>query len=93
MTLSNEWENDLVVAAEKQLALSEKRKEWEKDLVVVAEKQLDEWTLLVILNCNEDVKNPYCCHRYFTIGGNWELSVDESYVDAETAMKWSFSVR
>ena len=81
------------------MTLQEQRKDWEQDLVVVAEKQQDEGTFLVILRqwsytaveSLDDGMGQYSCHRYFTVGGNWEVSVDASNVDAETAMKWAWS--
>lgn len=75
------------------MTLDEQRKEWEKSLVTVAETQRDEGTYLVILRRKvplRDGKQPYFCHRYFSIGDNWEVSVDASNVDAETAMKWAW---
>jgi hypothetical protein len=73
--------------------LDECRKEWEKSLIPVAETQRDEGTYLVILrrkDVKRDGKQPYFCHRYFSIGGDWTVSVDASNVDAETAMKWAW---
>ena len=74
--------------------LKEQREDWENELVVVAEKQLDEWTFLVILRWTaENSLAPYFCHRYFSIGDSWEISVDESEIDAESAMRWAFESR
>lgn len=77
----------------KKVTLEQCRKEWEKQLVAVAETQRDEGTYLVILRREKtlrDGKQPYFCHRYFSIGGDWTVSVDASNVDAETAMKWAW---
>jgi len=80
------------------VSLDNIRKEWEKSFVVVAETQRDEGTYLVILRRKvplrdvpqmRDVLQPYFCHRYFSIGNDWTVSVDASNVDAETAMKWA----
>lgn len=80
------------------MTLEEKRKEWEKDLSVVAER-MDTFggrieVCLVILKRKgsfRDNRQNYFCHRYFSLGDNWEVSVDASYVDEETAMRWAFN--
>ncbi len=61
------------------------REEWEKSLTPLAERRED-GTLLVIL---KDKTGKYHCHRYFSIGNDWTVSVDRQETDAEDAMKWS----
>lgn len=72
----------------KKTTLEQCRKQWEKGLHVAAEHKRDEWTFLVILR---NAKNEYHCHRYFTVGGDWTVSVDACDVNAETAMKWAMN--
>jgi hypothetical protein len=75
------------------MILEERRKEREKNLTVIAETQRDEFTYLVILRRESgmrDGKHNYFCHRYFLLRDSWEVSVDASHVDAETAMKWAW---
>ena len=69
------------------------REEAEKTLRKVAEKQLDEWTFLVILADKWDGTPKYYGYRYFTIGDQWHLSIDEENISAEEAMKWAFSLK
>lgn len=76
------------------MTLDEQRKEWEDGLILVAEQQRDEGTYLVILRRKpgkRDGKQDYFCHRYFSIGDDWTVSVDASNVDAETAMAWALN--
>ena len=76
------------------MTLDEQRKEWEKTLEVIAETRFFHDVHLVILRRKagmRDGKQDYFCHRYFSICDNWEVSVDASNVDAETAMKWAWN--
>lgn len=69
--------------------LKEIRDDWEENLIVVAQHRLDQWTHLVVL---KNAKGCYFCHRYFTIGDRWEVSVDGKDIDdPDTVIQWCFN--
>ena len=72
----------------KSVSLNETRKDWEKKLTPIAENFRDEGTYLVVL---EDKNGRFNCHRYFTIGNEWTVSVDRSGVDMREALQWSMN--
>ena len=62
------------------------REEWEEGMtpVVVVEDE-EELTIKVALRTKG---GKYYCHRYFTIGDDWNVSVDKSGTDAERVLRW-----
>lgn len=65
--------------------LIELREQWEKKLSVVATYQDTDNTLLVVL---KDYANDYHCHRYFTVGGQWNVSVDAAHLEDDTVIEY-----
>jgi len=69
------------------MTLEEIRNSWERGLetkcVLGSEK---EGQLLVVLQSKG--VNEWHCHRYFTIGTSWEVSVDGQNITLERVWKW-----
>lgn len=61
--------------------LQKKREEWEKGLTLKC--VIGSSTTLVILEDPNQKKNKYSLHRYFTIGEEWQVSVDLRQVDLD----------
>lgn len=69
-------------------SLKELRQEWERGLAVACERgpgQPFADTCWVVLRNGDHYK----CHRYFTVGGNWLMSVDRPIATADEAMQWA----
>ena len=68
------------------MTLEECRNHWEKGLnPIFLQHTQDNYTVLVILSCGEKI---YDCHRYFTLGGGWECSVDFRNAGLPVVFEW-----
>jgi hypothetical protein len=65
--------------------MKEFREKWEKNLTSVSVIETSFHNFLIVLKNRRGI---YYCHRYFTVGGEWEVSVDRSGISADEALKW-----
>ena len=64
--------------------LKRQRSAWERGLTIIGEFETQH-TVVVMLSTSTGW---YRCHRYFTIGGKWEISVDCASVGLGEALVW-----
>ncbi len=72
--------------------LKELRQQWEHGLTVVCERgpeEPDADTCWVVLH---KAATHYKCHRYFTVGNKWLISVDRPIASADEAIQWAMKV-
>ena len=70
--------------------LKKLRKDWEESLTEMAIFKPYEDTILVVLydeTCETHKDNSYHIHRYFTIGENWQVSIDLQGKDKQDTWK------
>lgn len=79
-----------IIELDNSIMLQQLRLKWEKGLQLVAEISVDNHKRLVVLKNSNGL---YYCHRYFTCGDEWVVSVDMSGVTADEAMRWMFDNR
>jgi len=58
---------------------------WENGLTIIRYFQRDESEVLVVLS---GFAGQYHCHRYFTVGTDWNVSVDVKSTDVADVFDW-----
>jgi hypothetical protein len=68
------------------MKLEECRKNWEKGLTQKMALFCGPDKLIVVLKSGK--RDGFRCHRYFTIGDNWDVSVDFGNASFEEVLRW-----